>query len=258
MTIDQSIATSVWIVVGGALLAVWIGVTRLRSARRLPYYMLRRERVAQGWRWILLGAALAAAALVAQLFGRRAVYAIHPPTPSVTPTATTTSTPTITATPSITPVPSITPTATVTPTPTITPTPHLPDEIALLIRETRTPGADALFSPIEVATRIDSLNRPIQPSVRFSPSVRRLYGAFSYDNLEDGVRWTAIWYAGERVVCIETHPWDGGTGGYGYTECEPDAWLPGAYEIQIFYGERWMRSARFEIATEGQTPTSLP
>ena len=55
--------------------------------------------------------------------------------------------------------------------------------------------------------------------------------------------------------------WDGGTGGYGYTECLPEGgWAEGSYEVQVFIGDQWKSSARFDVlgdpatATEGNTP----
>jgi type VI secretion system secreted protein VgrG len=143
----------------------------------------------------------------------------------------------------------------VTPTTTITPTPQLPEEIRILIRETITPNPEAIFSPIQVAARIDRFNQPINPQEDFISLEGRLFGAFSYNNLQDGVRWTAIWYYNDQILCLETQAWDGGTGGYGYTECEPDNWLPGRYDIELFFANQWKASTYFEVL-ELEEPTS--
>ncbi|NOR89639.1 MAG: hypothetical protein GQ524_05235, partial [Anaerolineales bacterium] len=146
-----------------------------------------------------------------------------------------------------------------TPTATQTPTPSLPDEIRiLLLRETQTPDPEAVFSPVLVARRIDRQNYPIGVSDIFTNPVGRLFGTFSYNYLTDGLRWTAIWYAESELICLETHAWDGGTGGYGYTECEPGAWFPGEYEVQIFLGETWRVSTRFNVEGTPPTPTLTP
>lgn len=256
MTIDQTVQQVAVLLFIGFGLALIIGLRQLNVARRLPYFILRRERMAQGWRWVMASILLVIAALIALLFGRPIAYRIVPPTPSITPTATITLSPTITSSPTITTTPSITLTPSISPTATQTATPALPDAISVLIRETVTPRPEAAFSPIEVATRLDRLNRPIDPGDERENPIRRLYGAFTYNNLTDGVRWTAIWYLSAKVVCLETQPWDGGTGGYGYTECEMDQWLPGEYEIQMFIGESWKVSKRFTVV--GEPPTLTP
>lgn len=258
MTIDQALQRVALLLFLGFGLALFIGYHQLSLARRLPYFILRRERMSQGWRWVGVGILLAAAAVLVVLFGRPIAYRIVPPTPSMTPTATITLTPTITTSPTITSTPTITLTPSISPTPTQTATPALPEAISVLIRETVTPLPEAAFSPIEVATRLDRLNRPIDPGEELKNPLRRLYGAFTYNNLSDGVRWTAIWYRSDIVVCLETQAWDGGTGGYGYTECEPGQWLPGEYEIQMFIGESWMVSKRFTVVGDPPTPTPEP
>jgi hypothetical protein len=128
----------------------------------------------------------------------------------------------------------------------------------LLIRETVTPRPDAVFSPIEVATRLDAFNRPVNAADSFENPVRMLYGAFTYENLSDGVRWTAVWYREDEVVCLESDPWTIGTGGSGYTVCEPGIWLPGEYEIQMFVGEVWLVSGSFTIVGDPPEPTLSP
>jgi len=259
MTIDQSVQVLVLLLFIGLLLSLSVGWQQIRSARGLPYFMLRRERLSRGWRWVSLAFALSMAMILVQIFGRQAVYVILPPTPSITPTATVTLTPTITLSPTITCTSTITATSTITPTGTETPTPVLPEVLAMvLLQETIAPNPDAVFSPIDVATRIDDKNRAINPAESFENPLGRLYGAFTYDNLQDGVRWTAIWYRGEDEVCIDTKAWEGGTGGWGYTDCQPSQWLPGEYEIRMFLGDQWKISVRFMVVGEPPTLTLTP
>jgi len=49
-------------------------------------------------------------------------------------------------------------------------------------------------------------------------------------------------------ICSETKPWDGSTGGYGYTQCNPSSeqWQPGDYEVQLFVGLTWISSGSFQ------------
>lgn len=255
-SLDSSIAYAVAGLSLAMLLTIWLGWRRLRSAQRLPFFTLRHQRTGEGWRLILLGFALGVFGLVTRVFGERVAFVFITPTPTLPPTATATLTPTITLTPSATPTASITPTASDTPTPSVTPTPEIPEALTVLFRETLTPRPEAVFSAVEISRGIDSLNRAVSPQDRFENPIEILYGAFTYDFLDDGVRWTAIWYRGREIVCSETKPWDGGTGGYGYTECNPQGgFQPGDYEVQMFLGERWVVSTRFAIEGQPVTPT---
>jgi hypothetical protein len=135
----------------------------------------------------------------------------------------------------------------------------LPEQLRNAFQDTVTPRPDAVLSPVLVATALNPSNLAIQPTDVFDNPLGRLYGAFTYDNLQDGVRWSALWYHGDNVVCFETKPWDGGTGGYGYTECLPEGgWLEGSYEIQVFIGDQWKSSARFEVRGAPATATPSP
>jgi len=247
MTINQSVYLAASLMLFGMLFFLILAVRAMGDARSLPYFMLRRSRVVQGWRILILAISLGLASLLTFTIGPRAVYVVYPPTPSRTPKSTQTPTATRTPIPSITLTASVTPIPSETATATITPTPGLPDEILILLRETITPNPEAVFSPVLVSPRIDSFNQAINPQDDFNLPQGRLFGAFSYNNLQDGVRWTAIWYFQDEIVCLETLPWDGGSGGYGYTECEPEQWLPGRYDIQLFFGEEWKVSTYFEV-----------
>ena len=256
MTIDQTVTAIVISCLLAGTAGTIIGISQIRSASKLRYFLLRRQRILAGWRLMGAGILLILTGLVTIRFGRQAAYVIVRPTPSMTPSPTITRTPTITSTPTITLTPTITATPSVTFTPTETGTPQLPAEIAILIRSTEPTDRDPLFSQPVLARRLDRENQPISPGEDFENPIGILYAAFTYNNLSDGVRWTAIWYRGTEVVCLETQSWDGGTGGYGYTECTPNAWYPGEYEIRIFWGERWMTSVRFEVI--GNPPTATP
>lgn len=253
MTIDSAVESLVLVLAASLLLFVWAGWRRVRGSGGLRFYSLRRQRQKTGWQLIVIGIAAGLAAAGVQVFGRRVAYAIVPPTPSTTPTATITLTSTITQTPTITSTPAA------SATPTETGTPSIPEPLLVIFLESVTPGTAAAFSPIIIATRLDGFNRPLDGAASFTRPPRRLLGAFTYDGLQDGVRWTALWWRGEVLVCSESKPWDGGTGGYGYTECEPQAgWIPGEYEVQMFLGQSWLTSTRFTVEGTPSTPTPSP
>jgi hypothetical protein len=250
MTIDSALQSLVLVLAACLLLLVWTGWRLVRGSGGLRFYSLRRQRQAAGWRLIASGILLGLAAVVVQAFGRQVVYTIIPPTPSTTPT------PTITLTPTLTRTPTITSTPEASATPTETGTPSIPEAMLVTFHETVTLGTAAALSPIVIASRLDNFNRPLDGAATFARPPDRLLGAFTYDGLVDGVRWTALWWRGAVLVCRESKPWDGGTGGYGYTECTPDGgWVPGEYEVQMFLGEAWWTSTRFTVEGVATTPS---
>lgn len=256
MSVDQIVQLIAFLLFFFVLLLIFIGWRRIVAARDIQYFLLRREYLVKGWRWILIGLAVGIVGMIVQLFGRHAAQILIPDAPSQTSTTTISVTPSIAGTPTITRTPTISSTPTVTPSMTETSTPVLPQELTiLLIRETVTPDPRAIFSPIQVATRIGAKNKPINPSDTFNNPITRLFGAFSYDFLQDDLRWAAIWYRESEIVCLDTRAWDGGTGGFGFTDCQPPQWLPGIYEIQMFIGDQWKVSTWFTVVGEPPTPT---
>jgi hypothetical protein len=85
-----------------------------------------------------------------------------------------------------------------------------------------------------------------------------MYAVFSYDGMIRGSQWTALWYRNGGLAHYETLPWNGDTGGLGYTDWQPDPseWLPGTYVVQIFVGSIWKVSGTFTV--EGEPPTPVP
>ncbi len=242
----------------GAILNVWIGVRALRSAPRLKYFRMRRNRVLKGWRalfWalLLLGLAYVLGGPAIPLVDR-----VIPPTltPSLTPTIT--PTPTITLTPTISPTPTITPTPKESYTPTITPTPYVPLAIEARFESTVTPNPEAVFSQLIFTQGLDEEYRPLHPGTVFQNPVGHLYALFSYDGMTPQSQWTALWWRGDELVYYETKPWDGATGGFGYTDWNPppQEWKPGEYQVQIFAGTEWKTVGFFTV--EGEPPTPTP
>jgi hypothetical protein len=252
LTIDQGVQVLALLFFAGLVAAGLIGWNLIQSARKLRFFILRRERISRGWRLITLSLVFAALGIATQFYGKEVAYTIIPPTPSMSPTATVTPTASITPTPSITPTASITPTPSITPIPTETTTPILPVEAATLLPGTHTPDPGAVFSEIEVTARLGNFNQALDASVEFVSPPSLLYGAFSYNFLRDGIQWSAVWYRNDEIICLEAIPWDGGSGGFGYTECELIEWQPGDYTIHLFWGDEWKVSTQFTVLEPAQ------
>jgi hypothetical protein len=123
---------------------------------------------------------------------------------------------------------------------------------------TITPNPGAVFSTLSFTDGLDALYRPLEPGTVFQNPIDHMYAVFSYDGMTPGSQWTSLWYRNGELVYFETKPWDGETGGLGYTDWQPkpEEWEPGIYEVQIFVGSEWKVSGFFEV--EGEAPTAGP
>ncbi len=249
LDIHTGFQAAIFLSILGLLLLFWLGIRTIQRGQKLPFFRKRREQMVRGWRMIFFSIALVIAVALMSRFGEPTIYRIFPPSPTVT------QTPTVTLTGTITLTPTITETPTITNTPSVTNTPSIPEDVANRFSSTTTPNPESVFSPVAFAREIDDNLQPIDASVEFANPIVKMFGTFSYDKMTTGVQWSALWYRGTELVCVETKPWDGNTGGWGYTECElpADQWLPGDYEVQIFVGREWNNSGRFVVT--GQPPT---
>jgi hypothetical protein len=257
MDIHAGFIAAVVILVIVALIIIRGGIRDIQSARKMTFFRLRRQRIAGGWRLFGLALVFIILAVVLPIFGEPIAYEYFPPSPTVTVTPSITLVPSITLTPSITFTPSITTTPGQTATFTPTTTPSLPLPVLALFQSSVTPNPQAVFSPLKFTTSGNSYPA-VSPATVFQNPVGHMYAIFSYDKMLPGAQWTAIWYRDGAQVHLETRPWNGGTGGYGFTDWAPapSDWLPGNYEVQIFVGEEWKVVGRFIV--QGNAPTALP
>lgn len=268
LDIRTGIQTAFIITIIAIILLIWTGIRSLRKGREMPFFRMRRQKMVRGWRLLLFAVILISIAFLLNTQAEPIIYRFFPPTETQTLTPTITITPTISTTPTISLTPTITLTPSITDTPTITPTPHVPLAVELEFESTVTPNPNAVFSNLTFSNGLDEDYRPLNPGIEFQNPVGHMYALFTYDNMLPGSQWTAIWYRGKEIVHYETIPWDGGYGGIGYTDWnpEPEEWYTGEYEVQIFSGLTWKVSGRFivigdpptAIPTETQTPTASP
>lgn len=257
MDIRAGIIALVVFMVIFAVLSIGGWLRTLRSARKMTFYRLRRQREAAGWRLLGLGLLLIVAAIALPLVGEPLAYQYFPPSPTPSLSPTPSVVPTITLSPTITLTPTITDTPLVTDTPTATSTPFLPQAIEALFQSSITPNPGVVFSPILFSTKMNNF-QAMDPNTVFQNPVGHVYAVFSYDKMSPGAQWTALWLREGQVVHYETKPWDGGTGGFGFTDWNPppDQWLAGIYEVQLFVGEEWKAVGRFIVL--GNPPTARP
>ena len=257
MDIRAGIFTSIVLAVLFALILFRIGIRSIQSARKLTFYRLRKQRMSGGWRMLVMGVLLLLFAVWLGRFGEPVAYRYFPPSPTITLTPTISPVPSITLSPTITLTPTITDTPSVTDTPTLTTTPNIPPAIEALFNSDVTPNPDAVFSPLQFSTVYDNFEC-VAPSTTFVNPIRSMTACFSYNNMLPGVQWTAMWYRDGELVHYETLPWDGTTGGLGYSEWAPppSEWEPGTYTVQIFVGMEWKVVGQFVLT--GDAPTAIP
>ncbi len=257
MDIHSGVIATVILLLLFAFFGARSGIRTLQSARKMTFYRLRRQREAGAWRWIGISLLLILIAVALPLYGEPIAYEYFPPSPTPSLTPTITIVPSITVSPTITLSPTITDTPLVTDTPTITPTPFLPSAILVLFNSSVTPNPGVVFSPILFATAMSNF-QAVNPNTVFENPVGHMYAVFSYDKMSPGAQWTALWLHEGQIVHYETKPWDGGTGGFGFTDWNPtpDQWAAGEYQVQIFVGEAWQVVGTFLV--QGTPPTAVP
>jgi len=257
MDISAGIIATIALSVIGALLIFRSGYRAWLSARRLTFYRIKRQRERGGIYTMLVALVLLSFSVLLYIYGEPVAYQYFPPslTPTLTPTITLS--PTITFSPTITLSPTITNTPSVTDTPTITPTPFIPPAIEALFESEVTPNPNAAFSPLQFTKDCSSFNNFTSATVFRNP-INYICAVFTYDQMLPNVQWTALWYRDGELIHYETIPWDGETGGYGFSEWQASYadFLPGTYEVQIFVGLEWKVVGQFLL--EGDSPTRIP
>jgi hypothetical protein len=240
------------LIVGAALLL--IAIRAFREASRLRFFLKKRALLGRAWQFVFFALIVTAAAFLINGYAEPVTYQFFQP--SATPTLTATVTPTST----ITQTPTITQTATITPTLEFTTTPEMPVIISQDFTSQVTPNPNAVFSNLSFSRRLTGEYLPIDPAVTFSNPIDALYASFSYDSMSVGTQWTALWFRDGELIHYESKPWNGASGGYGYSDCliPTENWLPGNYEVQMFIGEQWKASGTFAVTGEPPTPTSTP
>ena len=256
MDIRAGIITTIILAVLFALLLIRGGIRSIQSARKLTFYRLRQQRMSGGWRMLIVAVLMLLFSAWLGRFGEPVAYRYFPPSPTITLSPTITIVPTMTLSPTITLTPTITDTPSITDTPTITPTPYIPPAIEALFESAVTPNPDSVFSPLQFSTVYENYEC-VAPSTTFVNPISEMWACFSYNNMQPGVQWTALWYRGSELVHYDTLPWDGTTGGLGFSHWTPppDMWQPGTYFVQIFVGLEWKVVGQFVVSGDPYTST---
>ena len=256
LDIRTGVITATVLFIFFAILSAWGGYRAIQAARKIRFYRLRQQGMVRGWRLVFSAFFLIILAFATNTYAEPVAYRVFPPTTTPTLTPTITLTPTVTITPSTTLTPTITETPSVTNTPTPTSTPSIPLAVEALFESTLAPNPNSIFSEFTFTQGIDENYVALSASTVFTNPVGHMYALFSYDQLLADVQWTALWYREGELVHSETFPWDGGTGGRGYTDWNPspDAWLPGEYTIYMYLYLELFQTGSFTVVGDAPTP----
>jgi hypothetical protein len=253
--IATTIRTAFVLMLVGALFIFVAAYRRYQESQRILFYLKRRALTRHVIIVIMMGVIVVIAAIIFNNIAEPIIYNFYSPSPTITLTPTASLVPTIT----------LTPTMTLTPIPTRTPlftsTPMMPAVISKDFMAKITPNPDSIFSPITFSRKIDKNLRPLQPVQSFQNPIKTIYGTFSYDKMVPGSQWSALWFRNGELINYESIPWNGASGGYGYTNIplSPEEWLPGSYEVRIYVGEIWKVTSYFDVTGNPLTPTfTLP
>ena len=263
MSIDvkAGIIATLFIALVFFLISFITGVQTVLSGRKAKFFQLRRDQIFRGWRLIILGLFWVVLGIAIYLYGEPVAYRFITPSPTLPKTLTPTITPTASITPTITDTPTITQTPAESYTPTATSTPHLPVAVEARFSGKLTPPVEAAFSPFQFTNiGLDEGYNAIGPGIQFTNPVGHLFARFTYAQMEDNIQWSALWYHEGDLVHFASMPWNGGSGGIGYTDWDPAAelWLPGEYQVQLFLGTDFYLSGFFTVVGDPPTPTITP
>ena len=238
------------LIIGGGIF--FTAFRAFQEARRLKFFLKRRELLGRAWKMAFFSVLVITAAFLVNNFAEPLTYQVFQPSPTAS------LTPTITPTSTIMPTATLTLIPTETEVPEFTPTPIMPAAISEGFISEITPNPETDFSGLTFARRLTGKILPIDPSESFGQPITTLFGSFTYDKMLIGSQWSALWFREGDLINFESIPWNGGSGGSGYTDLTlpSDQWLPGTYEVQIFVGEIWKTSGIFEITGVPPTPTA--
>jgi hypothetical protein len=264
-SVEQYLLLASILVIVAAAGAALAGVFLLRRAPRQPFFLVRQQTAANGWRLLVIAVGLLVLAGAVRAFGAPVVFRIISPTPSLTFTPSITLTPTITYTPSRTRPPTITLTPSKTWTFTASPTPYLPDFIQQQFTSTVPPDPTLRVTRLAFARSYTPDRLPVNPDTSFANPIQKIYALYSYEHVNKGVQWTTVWYRDGTIVDFQTDPWiedsEAGNGVAALT-VYPEFLPYGTYDLEIFAGTEWKAGSRFYItgsppeATDTLTPSA--
>jgi hypothetical protein len=143
-------------------------------------------------------------------------------------------------------LPTLTPTPTI-PTPTLagsaTPTP-IPPSPTLAGSPIPAP-ASVQLGPIAFTTQISERREPISPTTVFSDTVSRVYAAFPYTGMRNGLTWTQIWYFDDVEFSRGEESWEWGSADRSFVFTNLVG--SGDYRLELYVNDDLVASGAFRV-----------
>lgn len=167
--------------------------------------------------------------------------------PDPTATATATETPVPTAT--VTLPPSITPTVTATATVTPTASPTFEVSINQLAPEPyQRPRTDAALQVIAADTAVSANQTPTRSTTSFEAGSERIYLFISFENMDNGVRWSRTLYRDGVPIQGSTLLWSLGEEGASYFFFgDNEGYASGSYEVRLRLDDQEVSTFAFTV-----------
>ncbi len=184
----------------------------------------------------------------------RSVSPINTPLPislTLTLTTTFTLTPSSQATPKPTAVVAIiSATRTTMPTKTLTPTKTTPGNLTLTPTATQIitsslPSIKANIGTIQFTHTLTSNLRKIKPQTVFTADIKMIYAVFPFKEMENGSKFTMVWYLEGQELWREDEKWVWGNNGISYAYLKNSGL--GKYELKLYVNNLFMTSGTLEI-----------
>ena len=101
------------------------------------------------------------------------------------------------------------------------------------------------MGPMAFATQISDRREPIDPTTVFSDTVNRIYAAFPYSGMRNGVTWTQIWYFNDIEFSRGEQTWEWGSTDRSYVFTNPVG--AGAYRLELYVNDDLVASGAFTV-----------
>jgi hypothetical protein len=101
------------------------------------------------------------------------------------------------------------------------------------------------MGPIAFTTQVSDRREPIRPTNVFSDTVSRVYAAFPYSGMRNGLTWTQIWYFNDVEFSRDEEAWEWGSTDRSYVFTKLVG--SGNYRLELYVNEDLIASGAFEV-----------
>lgn len=142
--------------------------------------------------------------------------------------------------PTLTPVPP-SPSPTLAPSATRTSVSPSPTTTGALVPA----PASVQLGPIAFTTQVGDRREPVGPTAVFSDTVNRVYAAFPYSGMRNGLTWTQVWYFNDVEFSRGEETWEWGSADRSYVFTKPVG--AGNYRLELYVNDDLVASGAFTV-----------